>query len=426
MLKKEKRRLLAMCLITTSLFLCACGGGAESETAGGGRTSFTEEELESGHASFQMGEKLAVDADITPKSVWEKEYAVYYLEAISETDNSDEKAFRKAPTLFGHSYKEFGKLLDGLEPGKLKGEDFALDGFDLRDTYQSKGGQEYRMSGGWSGVSKKYGLKSPFNTAWFSLARQDTGQTDVRICAKRIMEFVPDFGDSRAESLPDPEKTAEKIRHFIEEMTGRKVHDGYKFIPVTQDNIDSMKERIAPNLMLNMEGTGECGVYLFWYDVDGLPLHNLMLNYKLGSDEEADVLCRWGSNTSDLNSISEHVQEAAVDGDGLLIIEVSSMRRPGKVCQEKAAVIGPEKVLGQIRDYYDRKLLLDETVVTDIQLAYMGYFANVDGTVYPVFTPVWEVVVRDDASSSRVPRHRFVYDAFTGKCLLERGDVTWL
>ena len=89
MLKKRKSKLLLMCLVAASLFLCACGGGAGSETSGDGRTSFTEEELESGHASFQMEENLAVDADISPREDYEKSYATYYVKIFCETDEGE-------------------------------------------------------------------------------------------------------------------------------------------------------------------------------------------------------------------------------------------------------------------------------------------------------------------------------------------------
>ena len=56
MLKKEKRRLLSMCLVATSLLLCACGGEPQAQGGSGEnyRTEFTEEELENGHAQILL------------------------------------------------------------------------------------------------------------------------------------------------------------------------------------------------------------------------------------------------------------------------------------------------------------------------------------------------------------------------------------
>ncbi len=424
MLKKRKSRLLSMCLVAVSLFLCACGGGAE--TAGEGRTSFTEEELESGHASFQIEENLVVDADITPKSVYGQGFASYNLEVVSEPDSSDEKKFREDSTVLGHSYREFGKMLDGLEPGRLSGKKFMLDEFDIRGTYKAENGKKYTLSGGWSGQSAKYGLESPFNTSFMDMERTGTVDSEIKQRAEYIMFQVPDYEDESLDFLPDPEKTAGQIREFLEKMSGRKVSDRYKYVPVSHSNMDSLEEKIDPFLIQSMkEDRNEYGYYLFWYDIDGLPFYNLELNYKLESDETADRLCYWGTNSSELSALSEHVQMASVDRDGILAMEWSDMREPGSVCREKSAVVGPDRVLGEIQDYYGRKLLLEEAVVTDVQLVYTGYFDNTDGTVRPVIIPVWEVLVRDGMSGTESvsPVSRFVYDAYTGKCLVEGTEV---
>ncbi len=419
---------LSMLLAASSLFLCACGGGAG--TAGEGRTSFTEEELESGHASFQIEENLVVDADITPRETWEKEYAVYYTESVCEPDSGDEGAFRKDPTVFGHTHGEWQEMLQQLEPGRLTGDRFRMGkSYMVREKFKGRNGQAYRFFGSWSGEAGKYGLSTPFNALWIMMERKGTVASSIQQQAGYIMALVPDYGESGLDFLPDPDGEAERIGRFLEEMSGRAVNSGYEYVPASSENVEKLEERLDPDIFPDVKMEDEYAYYLFWYDVDGLPLHHLLLRYHLKDDETADRLSLWSAlpnSSSELMAISESTQFAAVDGDGLLYLDCSSMWRPGDVCREKGAVVGPDKALAMTREYYEKTLLPEKVTVRDIRLTYAGYFVNEGGTVRPVLTPVWEVEVCDRPSDDMSSGCRFAYDAFTGECLLERGSLTWI
>ena len=431
MLKKEKRRLLSMCLVATSLLLCACGGEPQAQGGSGEnyRTEFTEEELENGHASFQMEEKIAVDADITPRSSYENGLSSYYLEVISEPGSEDEENFVKNITFSSHSYDEWEKLLNSLQKGRLKDREFKLNrsNYQLKNgKYRGENGRTYTVWAGWSGHGKKYGLDSNFNTAGATLVPPKGENFELDNTILKIEGNFRDYGDyNDLDFLQDPDETAEKIRKFLEDFSGRKIHEQYKFVPAGQKNLErlhELAEKENPFLSELMENDMDkrIGEFIFYYDIDGLPFKDFGLNYFLQGDETACKLCYWNfSSQGTLVAISEHEQEVCVDEKGLLEMDISNYRKPGKVYKEKRTVTEPDKILEQIKTYYGRKLVLENVVITDMELAYTGYFSDAsEGEVQPTITPVWVVTVYDEAGKTSRGK-TFVYDALTGECRVE-------
>ncbi len=422
MMKKRTHRILSMCLAASSLFLCACGSGTESETSGGGRTSFTEEELESGHASFQIEENLTVDADITPKSVWEKKYAVYDVKVFCETDEGDSvKKFRKSPLLFRHTFKEWQKVLEGLEPGKFREDGFVLDKDDQMELdYQGENGRTYIFRGDWGGMQKGLAYDSPFYCAFASVTTDPDGWEDDGVYYA-IQDSVPTYWENNDLSfLDDPDEAAGKIRDVLETVSGRKIHEKYDFVPVGKKNRE-LVQKAQPGGGYDSEGK-ELAYFEFCYDVDGLPFAHLSLNYFPEPGAAIDDLCYWtdlGNNK--LLGTSEHEQRAMMDEDGLILLDMCDRIEPGETCREAAPVIGPGEVLEKMEEFYGKQLLADSYVVNGLELAYAGYFSDgSDGeAVHPVILPVWVAEVRQEAPSGGVTKTKFVYDARTGKTYQE-------
>ena len=413
-MKIGSKKILSLLLASSILFLCACGGGAESETAGGGRTSFTEEELESGHASFQMEENLAVDADISPREDYEKSYATYYVKIFCETDEGEStEQFKKSPTLFRRTQEEWQEALEALEPGAFREQGFTLKNRQIHQKYKGDNGRTYRFQGDWGGMQKGLPYSSPFYCAWVWFKMKERPDMDVEYA---IRQAVPMSGRNNDLSfLEDPEEQAGKFREFLEALTGRKVHERYNLVPVGKKN----RELLVENGRESSAG-GEHALFELYYDLDGLPIYDIGLNYRLDPDKEMDDLCYWADlGKGTLLPQSERVQNFRVDADGITEIDVTDFREAGDVCQKEAPVIGPNEVLAKIKDYYEGRILASPRLISDLSLVYTGYFSDgSEGIVKPVYLPVWDVTVYSMEEQGTV-RYEFVYDAHTGEVLKE-------
>ncbi len=417
-------------LLFLAAFLCACGSGdAQGAASGSGdvqgaasgssmelRTEISPEELESGHASFEIGENLIVDADITEKEAWEKEYAAYYVDVFSEVDGEEDlSGFQKSPTLSRHSAGEWQKALDRLEPGKFSGDGFSLTkGNEIIQEYKGRNGLTYSFRGDWGGMQDGLPFKSPFYCAFMELGAEGWSYNDRREWGD-VMRNIPDCeSHNDLAFLKDPDSMAARIQEFLEDMSGRRMNGEYRFIPVGSENRSRLEE------MGIQAGTADYGVYSFYYDVDGLPFWNLYLPYRLGNGREIDPLCRWSAaGNGTVAGVSQHAQYVWVDSSGIQYVMFSNLRGPGKVCRKAAPVLSPNEVLKKVEDYYDRRVLADECVISGIRIGYAGYFYDDGGTVRPSVTPVWRVTVLRRDSDGIMNEFDFVYDANTGDCLEE-------
>ena len=98
-------------------------------------------------------------------------------------------------------------------------------------------------------------------------------------------------------------------------------------------------------------------------------------------------------------------------------MDCSNLRYPGGVYKEKRPVVSPNEALKQVKEFYDRQLMTEECVVTDIELLYTGYFSDgSDGEIQPIIAPFWEISVYDNSAGRYT---HFTYDACTGECIRE-------
>ena len=123
---------------------------------------------------------------------------------------------------------------------------------------------------------------------------------------------------------------------------------------------------------------------------------------------------------SKLTTMSEHAQVMIISRDnGIVYLECSNMWNTGEVCKEKLPIISPNEALKQVKKHYSRQLLTEGDVITNIELVYTGYFADgADGKLQPAVSPVWAVKVYNRSMETY---EDFVYDAYTGDCILEGG-----
>lgn len=433
---KKMKYAISTFALGAAILLSSCGGNIQQGESSGGegakgemRTELTESEMENGHASYQMDENLYVDADVTVKSKYENGVASYFLKTVYETEDTDKEKFKKNPTICQKSFEEWEALLEKIVPGKFKKDRFVInDEDDLQIAkYEGEDNQKYTLNVGWAGIVKGLDKKIPFNTPAAHLERED-GWPEVWGVWENIIQYVRncDSGND-LDFLQDKEKQeyAEKIKTFLEEMSGRTVCSRYKFVPVGKTNINALREKSSLYATENIK-EGYAAFY-FDYEVDGLPFKNMYLNYTLDNDKEADDFSYWSSESGggkELTAISEHQQEALVDKDGIIFIHCSKMRDVAEQCREASPVVTPNEVLEQVKAHYDRELLTEPCYISDIELVYTGYFSDgSDGLVRPVAAPFWVVTVYDDARFSGSAC--FTYNAYTGECIEEAVDLTW-
>lgn len=147
---------------------------------------------------------------------------------------------------------------------------------------------------------------------------------------------------------------------------------------------------------------------------------DLQLQYNMKEGETAGRIAHAGSasNTSTmLSALSESKQEVIVSEDGIVGLDTTRFRIEGDVYKDTAKVLDPDRILEKIKKYYERMLSLGMTTVTDIRLAYAGYFTDgSDGEIQPSIAPFWVVNVYVGGDRGTV---QFVYDAFTGEAIKE-------
>lgn len=417
---KWRKYILTVFLFVCSIIWTACGtekGSEKSENNGGNRTELTEEEIKGGHVSFQMAENLVVDADVTAKEKYEEGLSSYYLKIVCETDKASEKKFLKAPTVSLHSFGEWQEMLNKIVPGKFADNQFKINksDADIRQEYKGEDGSSYSFHVEWSNYLRGVAEKTGFNSPGITVEKGKASALSNR--AVNVRSYVQNYrGSGEIEFLEDAEVTVEKMKEFLQEMTGRSVYGDYDCVVVDKETIALLNQ--SQPWMEAEEPKEDYAVFYFYYDINGLPFKKLGLDYIMENDETADDLCYWSSPAGKrLTAISEHRQELIIGRSGIVSLDCSNLRYPGEVYKEKLPVVSPNEALKQVKEFYDRQLMTEECVVTDIELLYTGYFSDgSDGEIQPIIAPFWEISVYDNSAGRYT---HFTYDACTGECIRE-------
>lgn len=416
---KRIKYILPILILGVSIQLTACGKGdapVGQEQGGGYRAELTEEELKGGHVSFQMDENLVVDADVTEIEKYENGLSSYYLKVFCETDKESETKFLQAPTLSLHSFGEWEGMLNKILPGEFKEKGFQVNkkDKDIRQTYQGKDGTSYQFLVNWSNYTRGVPEKTGFNTPAIMIG---TGMNQICSDASMLMEYVQDYHGSGEAGFPqDADEDIRRMKEFLQEMTGRPVYEGYDFCVVNNETVEMLNEQLSTEYE---EPEEEYITFYFYYDINGLPFKQLWMKYVMGNDEMADELCYWSSMPGNkLTTMSEHAQMMILGRDsGIVYLDCSNMWNTGRVYKGKQTVISPNEALKQVKEYYDRQLLTEKAVVTDIELVYTGYFGDgADSKLHPIVSPFWQVKVYNRGMGTY---EGFVYDAYTGECIQE-------
>ena len=280
--------------------------------------------------------------------------------------------------------------------------------------YEGDNGRTYQFIGNFSGMQKGLPYDSPFYCAYVRLETESGASGGY----SEVMEAVPGYRYNNDLSfLDDPDGQAGKIRAFLEDVSGRRINGDYDLGPIGKENREK-----AESKGLKIESGEDRALFMFYYDIDGLPFYHISLEYEPDSSKKLDDLCYWASmGNTHIESVSEWTQMVMVDGDGVAWAELTDFREPGDVCREAAGVMEPGEVMAKVEEHYGKQVLTTPHTISDIDLAYIGYFWDDGDTVRPDIQPVWRVLVYVETGNGYMQTEEFIYDACTGDVLNEGG-----
>ncbi len=378
------------------------------------RSDFTEEELADGQADFRVSRHLWVDAEVTPADVYADGFASYYLETAYQDGSMEE--FTANPTLFGHPQEDFFELLSNL-----MGFSITMDLLEWNEVEGSVDGTTVDIV---DGNGNPYYVSVNYQT--------DASLTD-RYAYNSIL-YIEDFNHinlaydaygcgvylSPEENDDTPLLTDEEIaawKEALENLTGREISDIWDVTQVTEDKLElagSMDDYVNWDL-------GTVDSYQFYYDLDGLPVDHLDLEYalRLGNPEPYADDTDMSGNT--LHAANELPLQFITDGSRVLYLVVRDRCRPGEVYRETQPIISPSEILPVVEEYYPESSLTANVTITQVRLVYAPYFTDPDdGEICNAYCPVWKVVTYDERIDNST---LFVFDAVTGDTLLYGGGI---
>ena len=224
-----------------------------------------------------------------------------------------------------------------------------------------------------------------------------------------------DFGDS--------DEIAERYRSYLEELTGRELSDIYDCVTISETTLSQLADTELGRYMDVDTDLEECCYFLFYYDIDGLPIDYMVIGYELEDDETCSDILKGtvpdGSNT--VFARPEWPLEIAVSEAGVSYLKFDNFRDKEEIYKESLDILTATEILEKIVSYYDTKLLLDDVVITDMRLVYnSGFTDGKDGPIDEVFCPMWKVTVYDcEAGINKA----FLYDGETGEAYYEAYEL---
>lgn len=115
------KKLISMVLVLSLILTMGCQKQSDQEMSKGNyRDQLTPEEIQQGTATFDMGEKLSVDATLTPQKEYEAGLNSYDSQTVYEGKAGTEDSFKKKTTLFGNDQKQLNDCLNEWQKGTLQ------------------------------------------------------------------------------------------------------------------------------------------------------------------------------------------------------------------------------------------------------------------------------------------------------------------
>ncbi len=418
MRKIFRNRLIGLMLIA---IFTGCSSQTGDSSSADYRQEFTDSEIEEGHAEFDIAEHLSIDADITPLEKYENGLNSYYEVNYTDSgDLTDEDSFAENTTIFGHEQDEFYTLLEELFGVSVDRETVSFTEVDLSGAVLMAEcrscGLNMNIAINWNTINGVLGT-----SAYCPIFCVPWDDEDISNYATYIKGWLKsgyeelDFGD--------PDEIAETYMSYLEEITGRELSDTYDCITVSETTLSQLADKDAGTYMDIDTDLEECYYFLFYYDIDGLPIDYLGICHELEDDETCSDILE-STKPDDYNTIyarPEWAQRVAVSEDGVMYLHFDNLRDKGEIYKESLDIITPTEILEKVVSYYDTMLLLDDVVITDVRLVYnVGFTDGEDGIIDEVFCPMWKVIVYDyEAGMNKA----FLYDAETGEAYYEAYEL---
>lgn len=410
-MKKFKQILCIICVLS---LLTGCGGKQNKTEKKTYRQELSEEEMSSGHASFDIDDKFKVDADVTKPEVYKDGKKSYYMNQYKEKIKGTSKKFTDNPTVFNRTQKEMEKTLNKLIPGKLSWKKInrkyknepVIDG-----TYKSDDGDKYKMHILWDTYDDVTGNSDTYFCSSFYMRCE---KSDKDHTSAVISGLQADIDDIKTDYTDKIEKNVGTYKKAVEELIGRKINDKYRMCSLNAKSAKIINDTQNINLKYNGK---QYDLLAFYKDVDNLKFSDIDLKYQAKADEKPD---KWAKTTSANNDELSSMWETPVylvfcEGK-LEYIEADSFRETDRIYKNTQKIIPPNKPLKEVIKFYEKKLLVEEVKIKSIELQYVAYYASDSSkTVKPIITPAWVVGVYDNDESIEKIAY-FCYDGYTGEC----------
>ena len=410
-MKKFKQILCIVCVLS---LLTGCGGKQNKTEKKTYRQELSEEEMSSGHASFDIDDKFKVDADVTKPEVYKDGKKSYYMNQYKEKIKGTSKKFTDNPTVFNRTQKEMEKTLNKLIPGKLSwkriNRKYKNDPY-IEGAYKSDDGDKYKMRIVWDTYDDVTGNSDTYFCPSFYMRSEKSDKEHITALKVGKDEDIDGIKTDYTDKI---EKNVGAYKKAVEELIGRKINDEYRMYSLNAKSAKIINDVRSIGLKYNGK---QYDLLAFYKDVDNLKFLDIDPGYQVKADEKPD---KWAKTTSAGNDKLSSMWETPVylvfcEGK-LEYIEADSFRETDRIYKNTQKIIPPNKPLKEVIKFYEKKLLVEEVKIKSIELQYVAYYASDSSkTVKPIITPAWVVGVYDnDESIERIAY--FCYDGYTGEC----------
>jgi hypothetical protein len=404
------KKLLSIFFVILSVICTSCGVSSESS-----QEVLRDVDVNSDKLQMTLDDMIQVNAQITPYDKYKDGLNSYYLEPFLDNDGKKYSKYTKDNVILCN--QNLNKALELIQ-------DNALGNFRKNKTKIESDESDLSVKIPFSGNRKGMGLKLD----WMFNAEQKLSGVEIYFdtnggsnynyatVGRHVITTEPLY-KKQDFSFMASEAVGEKCLSLTEKITGQEFSEDYIVVPVTEE----MYTKVAEDGMINCgEYPGEYYVSVLYRSVDGFPWKGLQMNIKQKTDDV--TLDSWVEENSDgtLGCRDEWATYIAYNKDGIMDMESDVCLQQGDI-YKKETVCDVNRILKNIKEYYENVMLTDTITVYDISIAYSSYFTDGEnGVIKNAVRPFWVASICDDDGKAV----RLIFDISTGKFLDISGIIT--